>query len=493
MAFSLFPMKEYEDEFIGYNEWAQTYLGVEICTDFVYDECEQELFIENDEEKEEIVLYERTIKPKTIIMKERGVYISEDILPQTKVFSIPFGSLMTFYSIQNSILSGLDFFQTYHQDKEDDQLAIYLLYEYYCVASHSKWFKHFQLLPKKYHNLLYFDQVNEIEQLFKRSHLYHIAKELQAKTQNDYLQLKSSVLPQVFELILLAHQDYPLTYEQLEIYFSLEKYMWALSTIWSRFVSLSFDQQVAKEVQDSSSSSSSRSNNNRLVALKAMVPVFDMLNHSFEAEMTHEFDMETQSFHLISHQHWHAGSQLYIHYGGIPNHKLVTLYGFAIAQNPFDCIDFWLPLDAHNKMTTSWYDLKIKLLVENGIDHRTTCFQLTAHSIDVLLLMLARIQAIEASKEEEVRHFVAQVLNDPYQIVSIENEQKALTRLILILQEMLEQYPKKDQKVVFDEKIDPWHFEMAAIVCKSDQNILEKSIELLEEKLLEILPSPLPL
>ncbi|EEY63917.1 uncharacterized protein PITG_02426 [Phytophthora infestans T30-4] len=416
------------DAFVGYNEWAAETLKVRIATDFVYETQDG------------------------ACASERGVFIAEDVTPHTEVFSIPLDSVLSVKSLQDiSALQSITFFQQLTPEREDDQLAIALLYEKYMQGDKSKWAKHIELLPKTYHNALYFE-AGEIKAL-EGSNLFFIAQQMEEKVASDYAVLKESVLFELFENITEG-----ITVDLFDEIFSLDNYKWALSTIWSRFVL-----PVAKQ------------------SFKAMVPVFDMLNHDPEAEMSHFFDMETQCFKLVSHQHWNAGAQMFINYGALSNHKLLSLYGFVIIGNLFDAVDMWLPMD---EASTKFYHEKEQLLLVNGLDHATNPFELVAEETNDLLLMATRIQEIDCDTIDELETLAYKALDG--EVVSLENEQQALTRLIYTLEQMLKAFPTSIEED--DELLGLNHERMAVAVRRSDKYILSENINMLKWKLLDILP-----
>ncbi|KAK1947114.1 Histone-lysine N-methyltransferase setd3 [Phytophthora citrophthora] len=453
-----------KDAFVGYNEWAAEALQVQISTDFVYETqdgaCEA----------------------------ERGVFIAEDVTPHTEVFSIPLDSVLSVKSLQESdVLQSIAFFQQLTPDREDDQLAIALLYEKFVLGSKSKWFKHIELLPKQYHNALYFEQ-EELKAL-EGSNLFFIAQQMEQKVVADYLKLKESVLLELFENVPEG-----INVDLFEEYFSLENYKWALSTIWSRFVSLRLDEAPLSEENVANKSPSAPVIKQ---SFKAMVPVFDMLNHDPEAEVSHFFDMESQRFKLVSHQHWNAGAQMFINYGPLSNHKLLSLYGFVIIGNPFDAVDMWLPMDE----TTKFFKEKEQLLLTNGLDHATNPFELVAEESNDLLLMATRIQEISCDTVEEFEAQANKALDG--EVVSLENERETLTRLVYTLEKMLEAFPtsiEEDDKLLEsweddlaqqgDERSDSLNHErMAVAVRRSDKYIISENINMLKWKLLDILPT----
>ncbi|EGZ30473.1 hypothetical protein PHYSODRAFT_553476 [Phytophthora sojae] len=425
------------DAFVGYNEWAAETLKVQIATDFVYEHQEG------------------------ACEAERGVFIAEDVTPHAEVFSIPLDSVLSVKSLQeNAVLQSIAFFQQLTPEREDDQLAIALLYEKFVRGSKSKWAKHIELLPRTYHNALYFGP-EELRAL-EGSNVYFIAQQMEEKVAHDYARLKESVLLELFENVPEG-----INVDLFDEFFSLENYKWALSTIWSRFG----DVPVAKQ------------------SFKAMVPVFDMLNHDPEAEMSHFFDMSTQRFKLVSHQHWNAGAQMFINYGPLSNHKLLALYGFVIIGNPFDAVEMWLPMD---EASTKFFQEKEQLLLTNGLDHATNPFELVADESNDLLLMAARIQEIDCETVEEFEELANKALEG--EMISLENEQEALTRLIYTLEKMLESFPTsiEEDDILLeqdDKKTDNLNHErMAVAVRRSDKYILSENINMLKWKLLDILP-----
>ncbi|CAI5728056.1 unnamed protein product [Hyaloperonospora brassicae] len=466
------------DEFVGYNEWATQTLEVDIATDFVYEYQED------------------------ACAAERGVYIAEDVTPHTEVLSIPLDSTLTVRSLQTvGVFKRIAFFQQLVPEREDDQLAVALLYEKFVCGTRSKWAKHIELLPETYYNALYFEP-EDLEAL-EGSNLSGFAQQLKVQVVHDYRRLKESVLPDLYDSIAEAiNCDTDVFHE----WFSLDNYKWALSTIWSRFVSLRLDAaSVLVEDHDGLSgidtiSMENKEDGSKLMTtqtFKAMVPVFDMLNHDPEAEMSHVFDVASQRFKLVSHQHWNAGAQMFINYGPLSNHKLLSLYGFVILGNPFDAVEMWLPM---HRPSTKFFEAKEQLLLANGLDHATNTFELVAEESNDLLLIAARIQEIDCDTPEEFEVLAQKALDG--EMVSLANEQEALTRLVYTLEKMLEAFPTSIEED--DRLLESWekdlttqgddaqsdrrnHLWMAVAARQSDKYILTENINMLKWKLLDIL------
>uniref|UniRef100_A0AAV1UVN6 Rubisco LSMT substrate-binding domain-containing protein n=1 Tax=Peronospora matthiolae TaxID=2874970 RepID=A0AAV1UVN6_9STRA len=466
--------KALPDVFVGYNEWAIEQLQVELVTDFVYEYQDE------------------------ACATERGVYIAEDVPPHTEVLSIPLDSMLTVRSVQEiGHLQSIAFFQQLRPDREDDQLAVALLFEKFVVGRKSKWVQHIELLPETYYNALYFEE-EDLEAL-EGSNLVVVAQQIEQQVAHDYARLKGSVLLDVFESIVTEGIDE----DSFEAYFSFGNYKWALSTIWSRFVSIRLDEASSLvDDRDGVTGDVMVSGTKGVCDLmakqtfKAMVPVFDMLNHDPEAEMSHFFDVASQRFKLVSHQHWNAGAQMFINYGPLSNHKLLSLYGFVVIGNPFDAVEMWLPM---HELSTKFFEEKEQLLLANGLDHATNMFELVADESNDLLLIAARIQEIDCDTPEEFEVLAQKALDG--EMVSLANEQEALTRLVYTLEKMLEAFPTSTEED--DKLLESWendltkqggersdrlnHLWMAIAARRSDKYILTENIDMLKWKLLDVL------
>ncbi|DAZ99740.1 TPA: hypothetical protein N0F65_003527 [Lagenidium giganteum] len=531
------------EAFVGYNEWARTYLGVHTCTDFVY-EYESDDEDDDDAEGAEAdadaasaveTAEEMLAKPLVHVAnsepppainpaaackhqqrqktedRERGVFVAEDIAPQSVVLSIPFESLLTVDWVRRKhrVLRQIKFFQHLDAETEDDQLAIALLYEKFVAREQSKWFPHITVLPRTYHNIMYFTK-QQVDML-QGSNLFFIAEQIHDKVKSDYLALRQKVLRDVATMAV-QHGETP---EAVEHYFSFENYVWALSTVWSRFVSLNIlgeddelendaAEPIAVDATGKKKKKKKKSRSKRhvspeeraMTSLKAMVPVFDMLNHDPAAQMQHYYDIEANAFVLVSNQHWQAGAQLFVNYGPLSNHKLLALYGFVLPNNPFDAIDVWVPMD---EATTKLYDLKAHVLEINGIDHLTTPFELTIDHVNELLLIIVRLQEISTTSKTEFEEAAARALDG--EIVHGTNENFTLLRLIYTFEQLLAHFPttcEQDDEQLREhdnavengdtDKILSLHDRMAIVLRKSDKLILKENIKMLKWRLLKFLP-----
>nr|CCA21381.1 conserved hypothetical protein [Albugo laibachii Nc14] len=406
----------------GYNEWAKQSLQVFMCTDFVYDYN----ISSEDDKKERDQCEKRSISTSI----ERGVYIAEDIAPQTVVFQIPLTSLYSLATISKEepsyeiIEVFVNSISTDIEEREEMLLAIILLFEMYVLQSESKWAHHLEILPKEHRNLLYYssDEVKALD----GTNLYYVAHEMQERLHEDYEFIETRVLPELKHI--LKHILSPSV--SATTVFSFANYKWALSIIWSRFVSIEIDQELVSTLPFTIDPTKKH-------CVKAMVPVFDMLNHDPKAEMTHKYDAASGMFQLTTHQHLAAGTQLHINYGPLSNHALLALYGFMHSHNPHDTVEVHLQMESDN---TSFYEEKEEFLrsCKYRFDHTQTSIALRNGEISDALLLITRVQEIESEdlgRGESVCDVAKRVLENGFSyVINKEHEKRVVLRLIYLLE-----------------------------------------------------------
>jgi hypothetical protein len=233
---------------------------------------------------------------------ERGVYAVQNIPKNSTILTIPFSSLLTTCSAKNTPLESV-----MNIWREDDLLALLLLYEKHTRQDQSKWSLHIQLLPLAYHNTVNFT-VDELE-LIKGSNLYLTTHQWREQIRSDYQTIAESA-PPLFQGPGMGGCDW----------LTFESYLWALCTIWSRFVSIRREDTV----------------------YRAMVPFFDMLNHSPSSSVGHLFLPHLDSLALMTSETLDCQHEITLHYGELSNTKLMMLYGFCLTHNPYDAIDLYL-------------------------------------------------------------------------------------------------------------------------------------------------------
>jgi hypothetical protein len=231
---------------------------------------------------------------------ERGVYAEKNIPLNSTILTIPFSSLLTTCSAKNT-----PFESVLNLWREDDLLALLLLSEKYIQQEQSRWSLHILSLPVAYHNTVNFTD-DELE-LIRGSNLYLTTRQWKEQIRSDYESIVESV-----------HSLFPSVTGGCD-WFTFESYLWALCTIWSRFVSIRCGDKV----------------------YRSMVPFFDMLNHSPSSSVGHIFLPEIDSLALVTNQTLNCEHEITLNYGELSNSKLMMLYGFCLTENPFDSIELY--------------------------------------------------------------------------------------------------------------------------------------------------------
>ena len=194
-------------------------------------------------------------------------------------------------------------------DREDDILALRLLYEQ-SIGSDSRWAEHIALLPSSLPHCLLHWTNDELRGLVGTS-IEATTRAWRAQSALDF----GTLFGTTFEL---DGETKTIGATFGDSWFSSERYAWALSMIWSRFVS------VEKEG----------------VLYKSMAPTFDLFNHSSDARETHTYDDAGNCLRLITlgtvagvaagdaPREWRANEEVCINYG-LGNAKLLLHHGFV--------------------------------------------------------------------------------------------------------------------------------------------------------------------
>ncbi|KAJ3281246.1 hypothetical protein HK104_000122, partial [Borealophlyctis nickersoniae] len=246
-----------------------------------------------------------------------------------------------------------------------DTLALYLLY----VKSRPNEFQshralHVQFLPKSYDCSIFFDS-DELA-MCSGSSLFAITIRLREQIAEDYSDLRTRLFDNFPDVFPQEH-------------FSLQQYMWALATVWSRGMDFQFPATKTKPAS----------------SLRCIVPFADMLNHSSEVETCHVYDEASGCVRVLAGKDYAAGEQVFINYGRVPNNRLLRLYGFVIPNNPNDTYELGLTTDPRAPL----YEAKCRLFKAAGLDSSTT-INLTVS--DPLPLDVARYLRIQRLQPEEL-------------------------------------------------------------------------------------------
>ncbi|CAM9615510.1 unnamed protein product [Pylaiella littoralis] len=344
------------------------------------------------EEELGVVIHHKLRVSSTPGREERGVFCEDDIPADTIVVSVPWETLMTIDSAKGTPFEGLMEVGA----REDDVLCLLLLYHRHVLKDLSPLKKHMDVLPREYHQTIFYSD-DELE-LLRGTSLHAVTVQWKTQVASDFRELEEMRLQQPSEAVLTVK-------DALVGSLTKEHYLWALGTVWSRFVT------VEREGRP----------------LKAMAPVFDMFNHDPVSETVHGFQESNQCLHLVTLQSWASGSEVKFSYGPLPNSRLLLLHGFCLPSNAFESVELWTTMEPG----APGYAAKQKILEDNGVDLSKRPFILTDKGLDPRLLPALRVQR---ATESELKV----VADTPWgESLSARNEAEVCEGLCAALSEML--------------------------------------------------------
>eukprot|EP01039_Chlorochromonas_danica_P000768 gene768-833_t len=314
---------------------------------------------------------------------ERGIYAKSTIPSNATLAVAPFTSLLTITHATNipelAPLQG--------HCREDDLLSLLLLYEKHVMDD----------------DLVFIQGTN----------LYNLAIRWKQQVKDDFQELV--IILEKHGLRQPTGSDKETTISPSKIYdsMSFEDYLWCLSTIWSRFITVDRQGHL----------------------YRAMVPVVDLLNHHPAATVCHQFRSHEDRFYLIAPKGCEEGQEVYLNYGPLPNSKLMMLYGFALLTNTHHTVDLWASMDPK----CSHYSLKMSLLKKAGIVVDQP-FTLTGQGLPLNLLLFLRLQHLEG--KELLASSSKKLLERLQHPISVENEKRVLEVLDNVVRNMLAGYPR---------------------------------------------------
>ncbi|KFG88052.1 histone-lysine N-methyltransferase [Metarhizium anisopliae] len=287
----------------------------------------------------------------------RGVKARRRFKQGERILTIPSGLHWTVKHAQNDSLLGPALRSAQPPLSVEDTLAVHILFVRSRESGYDGLRSHVDRLPASYSSSIFFTD-DELEVCAGAS-LYTITKQLQQRIEDDYRDLVVRVLVQYPDLFPLDK-------------FTLHHYKWALCTVWSR----------AMDFQLSDGSS-----------IRLLAPFADMLNHSSESKQCHVYDASSGDLSVLAGKDYEAGDQVYIHYGSIPNHRLLRLYGFIIPGNPNDSYD--LVLATHP--LAPFFEQKKKLWALAGLDSTCTISLTLTDPLPKNVIRYLRIQRLDES------------------------------------------------------------------------------------------------
>lgn len=375
---------------------------------------------------------------------ERGIVNHKDVIPQQSIlFSIPFSSLLTVECINDndhllsSLLSIL---------QEDDILSLLLIFEKF-KGTESKWSMHIDILPTGYDSIPNYSD-EELDEL-KGTNMYTIGKHWKNQIKDDYNKLMNTNIDDDVKVkdIFIKH------FNNNNYIISYDMYLWALSTIWSRFISITIKTVNATKL------------------IRAMVPLIDLLNHDPHSTTSHILT-DSNDFIIISTSDTMLG-EIYLNYGLIPNSRLIQLYGFTLKNNPYESVDIFINMTINKTKE-----------VQNVLDTLNIPwnepFKLTKESLNQKLIALLRLQYCPSNvlkNDMKLLRFLTSINDDI--------EENVIATLRRTLQTMLSGYPHsiEDDELILSDKnlLKSNRYYNAVNLRYSEKLILRSNLSLLDK------------
>lgn len=225
----------------------------------------------------------------------RGVVASEDINAGDTIMEIPFDLLMTLNTASESTIGQI--FQE-RQMSPTMILALHLLHESY--NPESAWKEWFDVIPRTFETPIFWSPEDLAE--LTGATILSVTQRRQETLKEDFAAIKT---------YLQESHPTAFTAEQL----TLETFTWAISTVWSRSLIFSVDNNL----------------------IPVIVPYADMIDHA-NTQSDFSLDDETQAFKIVVNSEYKKGDPVYVSLGNKPNSQLLLSYGFVLADVRSVCV-----------------------------------------------------------------------------------------------------------------------------------------------------------
>lgn len=180
-----------------------------------------------------------------------------------------------------------------------------------------------------------------------------------------------------------------------------EHYKWAMCNIYSRSTELFVD----------------------YVHQRMMVPLFDMMNHDFDSNVSQDMD-DKGNMSIFAGSDIRAGSEIFLNYGNFPNEKLLLGYGFVVPSNPFEAVQIYAPISADALFSMKAQILKTRYgIVDPNAPH------ILRENEPIPDSLLCTLRLIGLQSESDLAAAAEATSNSFDGIISMENEYGALTAL----------------------------------------------------------------
>lgn len=236
----------------------------------------------------------------------RGVIATKPVAKGRPIISVPLAATLSLLDLPASPVNALidELGRRGIPIGEDNALALMLLHEKKLGAA-SKYRKHVEVLPSIADIRSPFSYTDDELAAYEGTNLGPYAKAMRAQLRADHAAI-SAALGAIDPTSPAGAAG--LTPEIV----TQDALCWALSNIWSRFVSLTVNRRL----------------------IKAMIPFFDLLNHDPAARTRHAYDPATGCVTVTSESALPAGSQVCLYYGDLSSYEMARLYGMSLPRQP---------------------------------------------------------------------------------------------------------------------------------------------------------------
>ncbi|KAI8114208.1 hypothetical protein M9434_002334 [Picochlorum sp. BPE23] len=251
----------------------------------------------------------------------------------------------------------------------------------------------------------------------------------------------------LFDALVTAYPKY-LTRDM----FTYDRYVWAVELWYSYAFEIEFPPHTMSKT--------------------VMVPFACLVNHSPWPHVVRygRVDQKEGVLKYPAFRPVKQGEQAFISYGAVPNLKLITYYGFSIADNPHDILSLTLEIPSYREEVE-------QALQRTGVtlDHNLRHGPLSSKLKACLRIIVSTPDELEGIKRGDMDPLVGPIGQD--------NEKHAMEMALTALQGILE--PLQDAMRRFDEALSkvPLQWRMSAAFCRI---YLENQIKIIESNICHV-------
>ena len=230
----------------------------------------------------------------------------------------------------------------------------------------------------------------------------------------------------LLDILLQAYPQY-----LQEDWFTYERYLWAAELFYSYAFEIEFPPATMSKT--------------------VMVPFACHVNHSPWPHVVRygRLHAGTQTLDFPAFRPVKQGEQVFISYGPVPNMKLLTYYGFSIADNPHDLVPLTLEMPAveDTPENRSILASRTKAMEKYGIrmEHSLRNGPLAAQLMGCLRLVVAEESELEVALDG-TKNPLLEPLSDACEVQALQTLHVALQGLLNPVEEALKRWQENEQE-----------------------------------------------